>query len=204
MAELFAGKLIEVDFEDRQIEAIVIDPNGLGEGKPSIGLGLRMTERHMGIDHSVLSRWIQKEGGASTICTTLKTPSGKPFTLVQIVDENNNEQLAIEASDWMALASDVLKHPGRVKKETQHKLIDFMSWYAVKGFYASTYAQAFGAYTKDDDSLVSQLQNKIYQLQELTDTLSNELALSERLRDRQQYAIDELKRDMSWHRMNSW
>lgn len=34
--------------------------------------------------------------------------------------------------------------------------------------------------------------------------VSNDYALLEHSHDRQNYAIDELKRDMAWHRMNSW
>lgn len=204
MDEVFAGKLIEIDFEDRSVEAIVIDPNGLGIGSPSIGLGLRMTERHMGIDHSVLSRWTEKVGGVDNVCTTLKTPSGKTFPLVHLVDERRNEQLVIEASSWMDLAVDVLKRPGRVRKETQCKLIDFLAWYASKGFYASCYAHLFGAYTREDDSRVSELLIKNQELESQLESVCIEYALLEHQHDRQKYIIDELKRDMHWHRMNSW
>lgn len=31
-----AGSLITVTFEEREFQAIVIDPNGLGQGEPSI------------------------------------------------------------------------------------------------------------------------------------------------------------------------
>ena len=37
--EVKAGSLITVTFEEREFQAIVIDPNGLGQGEPSIGFG---------------------------------------------------------------------------------------------------------------------------------------------------------------------
>jgi hypothetical protein len=61
----------------------------------------------------------------------------------------------LEVSDWVALASDVLKKPGKVSKPTQHKLIDFLAWFAVKGFYAEAYAELKGAYTEADSRAVS-------------------------------------------------
>lgn len=201
--DVFPGKLIEIDFENRQVEAIVIDPNGLGEGKPTVGLGLRMTERHMGIDHSVLSRWTS-HSGADKICTTLKAPSGKAFPLVRIIDETNNEQLVIEASNWMDLAVDVLKKPGKLRKETQDKLIDFLAWFAAKGFYSGCYTKLLGVYTSSDDQSVSKLIQEKKQLEIELECLSNEYALLEHRYDRQRYTIDELQRDMSWHRSNSW
>ena len=56
----------------------------------------------------------------------------------------------LEVSDWVVLASDVLKKPGKVSKPTQHKLIDFLTWFAVKGFYAEAYTTLKGAYTAKD------------------------------------------------------
>lgn len=45
---------------------------------------------------------------------------------------------------------------------------------------------------------------QIQQLEALTDELASELAISEYREDRQKYLIDELQRDMAWHRSNSW
>ena len=42
MATPQQGDLIVVTYEDREFEAIVIDPDGLGEGEPSVGFGFRM------------------------------------------------------------------------------------------------------------------------------------------------------------------
>lgn len=47
-------------------------------------------------------------------------------------------------------------------------------------------------------------QEQVQALEALTDELDQALSLSEYQRDRLLYTTDELKRDMSWHRMNSW
>lgn len=39
------GSLITVTFEEREFQSIVIDPNGLGRGEPSIGFGFRMAQK---------------------------------------------------------------------------------------------------------------------------------------------------------------
>ena len=85
-----AGTSIEVDFEGRTIEAVVLDPNGRGENQPSIGLGFRMTEKYIGIPHDTLSRW--NKGGANLERKTLKLPSGKLLRVVQIFDQRNGSQ----------------------------------------------------------------------------------------------------------------
>ena len=148
-----AGTPILVDFEDRTIEAIVIDPNGRGEGQPSIGLGFRMTERYVGIPHDTLSRWVK--GGANLKEKALKLPSGKVLGVVQIRDEMNNLQLVVEANDWVSLAVDLLKTPGKLRASTKDKIADFISWFAVKGFYASAYTSLFGSYDRADDRAIS-------------------------------------------------
>jgi hypothetical protein len=38
------GQRIKLTYESRDFEVIVIDPNGLGQGQPTVGLGLRMIE----------------------------------------------------------------------------------------------------------------------------------------------------------------
>ena len=68
---------------------------------------------------------------------------------------DNNEYSVLEISDWVALAADVLKKPGKVRKPTQNSLIDFLSWFAVKGFYADAYAVLKGSYTEADSRSVS-------------------------------------------------
>lgn len=45
-----------VTYEDREFTAIVIDPDELGEGEPSVGFGFRMAERHIGIPQPTLTK----------------------------------------------------------------------------------------------------------------------------------------------------
>jgi hypothetical protein len=72
METIKTGDLIVVTYEDREFTAIVIDPNGMGEGEPSVGFGFRMAERHIGIPQPTLTRGIQIK-----IRKVFKTPFGK-------------------------------------------------------------------------------------------------------------------------------
>ena len=154
------GSIVKVEFENREIEAIVIDPNGLGQGQPSVGLGFNMAEKYMGIKQNTLSNWAAKESGfegdRNGCEKSLKLPSGNTLTFIQILGTNNHTYSVIEASDWVNLAKDVLKHPGKVRKPTKDKLIDFLCWFAVKGFYADAYTAIKGQYTAKDSRAVAQ------------------------------------------------
>jgi len=205
--ELFTGKLIEIDLWGNSLEAIVIDPNGQGEGKPTIGMGFGMTERHMGIEQSTLSRWADKESvetHVNKICMSLKLPSGNRLTLMQITDEHNREQLVIEASDWSMMATDILKKPGKLRAETKERVIDFLAWFAVKGFYASCYTKLFGAYTAADDSRVSQLMMENKKLKDSLEELAIEYAMLEHKTDQLLYERDELATLAQWRQENSF
>lgn len=226
MNEIQRGDVIELDFQERQISAIVLDPNGLQDGKPSVGLGLRMTELYIGIKHNTLSNWIDSaqtlgreeisrglewlprkslEAGQEEISTKLlRLPSGVLIPVEELEDSTGNRQIVIEANSWFQLAGEVAENPGKVREETRKKAIQFLRWFAVKGFYASCYTKLFGSYSEADDQLVTALQNRVNELEQLTNELANELAISEYHRDCDQYLIDELQRDMSWHRSNSW
>jgi hypothetical protein len=195
------GKLVDVVFEEKTIEAIVIDPDGLGEGKPTLGMGFGMTERHIGIPQNTLSTWSKPkdlDGSKALAGQSLEThpnlflmsPSKKAYPLHRIVDENNREQLVIEASDWMELAADVLETPGKIRRTTQVKIIQFLKWFAVKGFYASSYTQLFGSYTLEDDSRVTALQQRLDYLERLTSELSTENALLEHQYNQALYRMD--------------
>lgn len=147
------GQLITLEFEDREFEVIVIDPNGLGRNQPSVGFGFRMMERHGGLSDTTSSQWLQ--GAPNTPEECLKLPSGKTFRVLRILGDNNNEYVVLEVSNWVSLAADVLKAKGKLKKSTLDKLIDFLTWFAVKGFYAEAYAKLKGAYTEADSRAVS-------------------------------------------------
>ena len=73
----------------------------------------------------------------------------------QIIGEDNNEYLVLEISQWVNLAADVIKKKGKVGKKAFNGLVDFLSWFAVKGFYADAYASLKGAFTEADSRSVS-------------------------------------------------
>ena len=85
----------------------------------------------------------------------MKLPSGNTFRVSAITGLDNNEYLVLEVSEWVAVAADVLKTPKKVKKPTLNNLVDFLSWFAVKGFYADAYANLKGSYTEADSRAVS-------------------------------------------------
>lgn len=146
MAEIEQGSLITLAYEGKEFEVIVIDPDGLGEGQPSVGFGFRMAERYAGIPQPTLSGWvIEKDGNKA-----LKPPSGKDFRVIDIIAVDGNTYSVVEASDWFSIAVDLLVNPGRTGKGLRTKLGDFISWFAVKGFYAEAYVAFKGVYTARD------------------------------------------------------
>lgn len=147
------GQLIELPYEGKVFDVIVIDPDGLGKNQPSVGFGFNMMERHGGLPNSTSDNWLEGVPNASDEC--LKVPSGNRFRVSRIWGEDNNEYVVLEVSEWVALAADVLKKPGKVKKPTLNSLIDFLSWFAVKGFYADAYTVLKGTYTEADSRAVS-------------------------------------------------
>lgn len=148
------GQKIPLTYENREFEVVIIDPDGLGKNQPSIGFTFGLMQEHGGLPQATSSQWIQ--GHPNNELKLLETPSGKTFGVIQIINlENNSESYVLEVSDWVAVAADVLKKPGKVRKATQSKLIDFLSWFAVKGFYADAYAQLKGQYTQADSRAVS-------------------------------------------------
>ena len=148
------GQIIKDFFhEGRTFEVIVIDPNGLGKNQPSIGFGLTMMERHGGLPQPTSSQWI--EGHPNNEGNLLKVPSGKTFNVIQIKGLDGNDYSVLEVSDWVTAAADIIKKPGKVRKATQNSLVDFLSWFAVTGFYANAYAILKGSYTEADVRAVS-------------------------------------------------
>lgn len=147
------GQLIKLNFEGREFEIIVIDPDGLGKDQPSVGFGFRMMDRHAGLPEPTLSQWLESDSNTGDL--ELKPPSGNAFRVIQITGEDKNEYFVVEASDWVALAIDVLKKPGKVRKPTQNKILDFLAWFAVKGFYADAYTVLKGVYTAKDSRTLS-------------------------------------------------
>jgi hypothetical protein len=153
------GQLITLEFESQEFEVIVIDPNGLGRDRPTVGFGFRMMEKHGGLKEQTLSDWLTIESGfegdRNNDDRRLKLPSGVGLRVTEILGLDNNQYAVLEVSDWVEVAADVIRHPGKVRKATTNKLIDFLKWFAVKGFYADAYATLKGAYTEADKRAVS-------------------------------------------------
>lgn len=146
------GQIIPLFFKDRKLLAVVIDPNGLGENRPTIGMGFRGMDRHTNVPVATLSqRVIQKEG-----VRYLEVPSGKTFRVFQISGEDGNSYEAIEASDWVELARDWAKEPGKLRKPARDGLIDFLAWFAAEGIYAQAYTFLKRTYTRQDDEVLRQ------------------------------------------------
>ena len=53
------GDLITVTYEEREFEAVVIDPDGLGPGLPSVGFGFGQATRYIGIPQPTLTRRVR-------------------------------------------------------------------------------------------------------------------------------------------------
>ena len=142
-----AGDPITVTYADRDFEAIIIDPDGLGKGQPSFGLGFMMAAKYIGIPQATLSDRVIGIGDDKH----LKNPSGKTFRVIGISGRDGNEYLVIEAGDWFSLAADVLVNPGKTRKATKEKIAEFIRWFAITGFYASANIAFKGIFTAKDE-----------------------------------------------------
>lgn len=146
------GQLIPLRFKDRDLTAIVIDPNGLGEGKPTIGMGFRGMDRHTSVPAQTFVDRVSEIEGVRYI----ELPSGSRFRVSEILGEDGNTYQVIEASDWVALASDWAKEPGKLRKPARDGLIDFLAWFAAEGIYAQAYTFLKRTYTRQDDEALRQ------------------------------------------------
>ena len=147
------GQIVTLTYENREFQVIVISSDGLGKNQPSVGFGFNMMDEHGGLPQATSSQWL--EGNPNSDVQVLKTPSGNTYEVIQIRGLDNNNYQVLEIADWVSVAADVLKKPGKVRKSTRDKLIDFLSWFAVKGFYADVYAILKGSYTEADSRSVS-------------------------------------------------
>lgn len=152
MAPPKKGDRITLNYEGRDFDVIVIDPNGLGLGQPSVGFGFRMAEKYVGPPQSTLSDWVTGPDAPRD----LKLPSGKLLRVTDLTASDGNDYSVVEASDWFVLAIDLLINPGRTGKGIRAKLGDFLTWFAVKGFYAETYVALKGVYTAKDSRATTQ------------------------------------------------
>lgn len=149
---LEAGQLVPIEYRGRQFNAIIIDPDGLGAGKPTVGLGYRGMSRHTDVPAQTFVDRVSEIEGVSV----LKLPSGKTFRVSEIEANDGNTYRVIEASDWVALVSDWAKNPGRLGKKAKNGLIDFLTWYAAEGLYAAAYTVIKRAYTYEDSQIIQQ------------------------------------------------
>lgn len=145
------GQIIKIFYKTRDFDAIVIDPDGLGKGQPSVGFGFMMMERYAGVPQSTLSTWGHRESEERF----LKLPSGNAFRVIEIKGSDGNDYAVVEASDWFDLAFDILENPGRVSKAVKSKLFQFVKWFAIEGFYAEAYTSLKGVYTAKDSRVLS-------------------------------------------------
>lgn len=163
MTKLKKGELVTVEYEGREFQVIVIDPNGLGKEQPLLGFGFNMMEKHGGLPQPTSSKWLL-EGDYGEEARKLETPTGKTFDVITIKGENQNDYFVIEISDWVVIAGEALKAKGKrkISDSTKNKLIDFLTWFATKGLYAEAYVALKGLYTaKDSRSLSSWMMARI-------------------------------------------
>lgn len=143
-----AGQSLVIPYQLREIAAVVIDPNGVRAGKPSIGFTLPNFAELLEISQTLLSSWEDetKEGWV------LKLPSGNTFKLFKISTGKGDTISVVEASDCKAIAADLVKHPekGKAKKTTILSVIDFLAWFEVDGFYDRAYGSIERVYTNSD------------------------------------------------------
>lgn len=151
-----SGQKITVVYEDREFEVIVIDPNGLGDGQPSLGFGLSMMDNHAGLPQSTSSGWI-KESHRATAEKCLEAPTGKVFKVIEVIGLDGNQYSVLEISDCVSVIGEALKAKGKrkVSDSTKEKLVDFLTWFATKSLYAEAYVALKGTYTARDSRSVS-------------------------------------------------
>ena len=69
---------------------------------------------------STSDNWLQ--GLPNTDQECLKLPSGNTYRVSRILGEDNNVYVAVEVSEWVSIAVDINKKPGKVRKETRDNL----------------------------------------------------------------------------------
>jgi len=158
---LETGQLLPLSFLGRDFSVVVIDPDGLGPGKPTVGIGLRGMSRHTNMPVSTLVRRVievaeEDTEGSLAAGKYLKLPSGKLFKVTPIDANDGNTYQVIEAADWVELSKEWAKKPGRLGTETKNGLIDFLGWFATEGFYAAAYTVLKRTYTYEDSQRIQQ------------------------------------------------
>ncbi|NJM98034.1 MAG: hypothetical protein HC800_13565 [Phormidesmis sp. RL_2_1] len=155
------GQLLPLSFLGRDFTVVVIDPDGLGPGKPTVGIGLRGMSRHTNMPISTLVRRVIEVSAEDTdeglaAGKYLKLPSGQAFKVTSVDANDGNTYQVIEAADWVELSKEWAKKPGRLGTETKNGLIDFLGWFAAEGFYAAAYTVLKRTYTYEDSQRIQQ------------------------------------------------
>ena len=116
---LKAGQVIPLKFKDREFRAVIIDPDGFGYNRPTIGVGYRSMSRHTDVPvNTIIQRVVDiapEEGDPNTGGKFLKLPSGRLFRVIQILGNDGNEYSVIEVADWVDIVSDWAKNPGKLR-----------------------------------------------------------------------------------------
>ncbi|MEO0374162.1 MAG: hypothetical protein AAF329_05930, partial [Cyanobacteria bacterium P01_A01_bin.17] len=144
------GQIIPIQFKGRAFNAVVIDPDGLGSKRPTVGIGYRSMSRHTNVPAQTFVDRVSEIEGVNY----LKLPSGKLFRVSEIEANDGNTYRVIEASDWVDLVSDWAKNPGRLRTKARNGLIDFLAWYAAEGLYAAAYTFLKQTYTREDNEII--------------------------------------------------
>jgi len=129
------GQKIVLDFQGDDLEAIIIDPNGVGKGQPSVGLDLRTMVQHGLLPQMTLSDWIE-----SVNKDWIKLPSGNTLKVHRL---DIDEVFVVEICAWIMLS---------VNSPLDD--IDFPRTPAIHGFYADAYAISKGEFTKEDSKAI--------------------------------------------------
>lgn len=95
---LEVGQIIPIKFKDREFRAIIIDPDGLGHNRPTIGLGYRAMSRHTDVPLTTLVKRVieltdetGETGEANATGKFLKLPSGKLFKVIEILGNDQKQ-----------------------------------------------------------------------------------------------------------------
>jgi hypothetical protein len=130
---LEAGQIIPIKFKDREFRAIIIDPDGLGHNRPTIGLGYRAMSRHTEVPLTTLVKRVVEltddNGQTDTPGRFLQLPSGKLFKVIEILGNDNNTYQVIEAVDWVELARNWAKKPGKLGTKAKDGLIAILKFF---------------------------------------------------------------------------
>jgi len=137
-ASLKAGQIIRLNYKGRDFESIIIDPDGLGKNQPTIGLGFRMMERYIGIPQATLSNWTVA-GDSNPGEKHYKVPSGKTFSVIAQLGEDNNIFKVIDVANVYRLTQEILACPGKTRSETLAKIKQFVLNFNPKDFYLEVY-----------------------------------------------------------------